>query len=204
MKQAITTAGRPATRLLAAGVFLLVLAAGITSCGTPSSDPKTATESEATVQANEFTMRCFRIDSSLIKAWKDSGWLAPGAGTTNRILLQFRSDNPAELTGSMGLVCYPARSNSEVSGGGTALKADTSCVPLKITQPVSFTNNFIKLSDLNIVKPGGDLISFDYILLKPSVTNYPPYLNFNVSIIREATTESLSGKGSWPCPVYCF
>lgn len=204
MKQALFTACRPVTRILAAGTFLIVLTAGFISCGTPSSDPKTAAETAAPEQAGEFTMRCFRIDSSLVKAWKDSGWLAPGAGTTNRILLQLTSDKPANLNTNMSLRAFPARSNSDAIGTGTALVPDTTCEALKITKPVSFTNNFIKLSDLNIVKPGGELISFDYILLKPSVTNYPPYLNFDVSVIRNAAPESLSGKGSWPCPVYCF
>ena len=122
---------------------------------------------------------------------------------SKKLLLQFYTADAASAGSNMQLVSYPGKSMTQVQGGGKSILAiDTTCVAKTLSGPTAFANNWVDLDGLKIIKADGTLEVFDFVRFIPNTT-YPPYISFDIEIVRAGVAEAMKGFGTWPCPPYC-
>jgi len=188
-------------------VFLACsLITGFVACNGNKKEGDKKSSSE-TATAVTFKMNCVRLERSQIQTWVDSGWTNPANSGTfmTKILLQFYSADGSNANNNMQLMAFPGKTYTNVYSGGKAfLQIDTTCTALTLSGPVSLSNNYIIFSSLGIIKGDGTLNDFDFIRLRP-VKNYPPYVNFEIEIVKVAAQgETTMAKGGTdPCPTIC-
>ncbi|MBK5273329.1 MAG: hypothetical protein JJE22_20180 [Bacteroidia bacterium] len=184
-------------------IFFGLLIVSFLSC---NSDKK---EGDKTSYANlspstNFQMNCVILERSQVQAWVDSGWTKPSYPAGIKTLsLQFYTSDASAANSNMQLIAYPGQSATDVKRTGEKiLKIDTGCVAKILTGPVVFGNNAVNLADLKILKADGTLNDFDFIRFVPA-SNFPPYVNFSIEVVRSGVTELLTGILTDPCPPYC-
>lgn len=155
-------------------------------------------------QDTTFKMNCVTLTKADIQKWVDKGWTKPDNPDRIKVLLfQFFSQDPSKMYNNMQLIAYPGSSGTNViMEGKTTLKIDSTCVAKAFTSETIIANNSFNFDSLKITNPDGSLNDFDFIRLRPA-NDYPPYINFQVEIVRVGVTETVSSRGTDPCPPYC-
>jgi len=182
-------------------IFFIV--AFVLSCN--DTDKQTGNQSlvDQADTANGLKVNCVILTKAQVQAWVDSGWTKPGATQIKELVFQPYTADIKSINTDLQLIVYPGQTVTDIKiGGKQELSIDTSCTGKIISGPLVFSNLSMKLDSLKILNPDGTLNDFDLIRFVPDRA-HPPYLNFNVEIVRKGETQALKTPGPGGCPPYC-